>query len=90
MLFYLDFVRASLVKFFHLWFFTYLDAFALRIASLREQLISMHIYLDDVLDRLEWRHYVLTRLKKELGMAGWVLLGIITGIASCLPHMTAH
>jgi len=61
-----------------------------RISSLREQLISMHVYLDDVLDRLEWRHYVLARLKKELGIAAWILLGIMIGFALSLPHVMAH
>jgi hypothetical protein len=60
------------------------------ISSLNEKLISLHIYLDDVLDRLEWRHYVWTRLKKELGMAGCILLGIMIGVAFSLPHMIAH
>ena len=61
-----------------------------RISSLGEQLASMHVYLDDILDRMEWQHYVWKRFKKELGIAGWILIGMVLGVAISLLHIIAH
>lgn len=61
-----------------------------RISSLHDQLISMHVYLDAVIDRLEWRQYVWQTFKKELGNAGWALSGIIIGISVYLSQIPKH
>ncbi len=44
------------------------------------QLITLHAYLDDLLEQLEWRHQFRRKLKRELGNMSWFVVGAFLGM----------
>jgi ribosomal protein L17 len=45
--------------------------------SLGEKLVRIQVYVDELANELKWRHEGLTRFKREIDRAVWLMMGMI-------------